>query len=221
IGGDPLLNADPLLGPVAAPWLGFGPYLWTDGTSGRLDGLVWNCADVQPDGTHPSTLGRAKVAKLLQAFFSQNPLATGWYLGGGGNAAGFIVYGSGCSGSNGVPNIRTNNSLPTLGNLGFLLGVDHARPAAAAALLFSLAPADVALAGPCHLLVEPASALGAFVGVTSGNGSRIFSLPIPNVPGLVGYELFCQWGIDDPLGVPVSGLSGLALSRGARLIVGH
>lgn len=31
----------------AGPWLGCGPYLWTDGTTGRADGLVWTCDDVE------------------------------------------------------------------------------------------------------------------------------------------------------------------------------
>lgn len=63
------------------PWLGWGPYLWTDGTKGRSDGLVWTCADVRSnDGTHPSASGRQKVAQLLLTFFRTDPTTRGWFL---------------------------------------------------------------------------------------------------------------------------------------------
>lgn len=65
--------------PDTRPWIGWGPYLWTDGTRGRSDGLVWTCSDVQAsDGTHPSDSGRQKVARMLQAFFDTSPF-TSWY----------------------------------------------------------------------------------------------------------------------------------------------
>jgi hypothetical protein len=64
---------------LGGPWLGWGPYLWTDGTKGRRDGLVWTCADVAADGTHPSPQGRAKVAGLLLRFFTTDPTARDWF----------------------------------------------------------------------------------------------------------------------------------------------
>ena len=46
-----------------------GPYLWADGLKGRKDGqVVWKREDFGPDGTHPSMLGREKVARLLMNF---------------------------------------------------------------------------------------------------------------------------------------------------------
>jgi hypothetical protein len=61
------------------PWVGWGPYLWTNGTTARSDGLVWNCADTVADGTHPSDTGRAKVAQLLLKFFTTDPTARTWF----------------------------------------------------------------------------------------------------------------------------------------------
>jgi hypothetical protein len=60
------------------PWVGWGPYLWTDGTTGRRDGLVWTCADVLADGTHPSASGCRKVANLLLTFFATDATAA-WF----------------------------------------------------------------------------------------------------------------------------------------------
>lgn len=217
--GDPQLNCDPLLGPVLAPWLGFGPYLWTNGTTGRNDGLVWTCADVQPDGTHPSPAGRAKVAQLLQDFFTADPLTAPWYVGGSGSAAALLPYGSGCPGGSGVPNLR-GSSLPIVGNAGFRIGLENALPGTLAMLLFSTAPAAVPLAGPCVLHLDPLQGLPGSWGLVQTNGSRAVPLPVPADPGLVGLQLFLQWGVLDPAGTPLPGLPGLAASRAARLVVG-
>ena len=74
------LNFDPARGPVEAPWLAWGPYLWADGTVGRSDGLIWECADLRPDFTHPSQSGVRKVADQLLNFFKTDPTATPWFL---------------------------------------------------------------------------------------------------------------------------------------------
>ena len=75
------LNFNPNIGPVVAPWLAWGPYLWADGTTPRSDGLVWRCSDVRPDDfLHPSTPGVAVVAGQLLAFFKTDPVATPWFL---------------------------------------------------------------------------------------------------------------------------------------------
>lgn len=75
---------DPLAGDLntetAAPWLAWGPYLWADGTVPRSDGLVWLPEDFQEeDGTHPSEIGRAKVAQLLVDFFKTSPFTRCWF----------------------------------------------------------------------------------------------------------------------------------------------
>ena len=93
-GTDPGLNYDPQSGPVEAPWLSWGPYLWADGLVPRSDGLIWECADFQSDGTHPSDSGRAKVANLLLDFFTTDPTATPWFLADATGVPGMAVAGA-------------------------------------------------------------------------------------------------------------------------------
>jgi hypothetical protein len=64
-------------------WVGWGPYLWTDGLAGRRDGLTWNCEDVLEDGTHPSPSGVRKVARLLTEFFTTDATAKTWFAPAG------------------------------------------------------------------------------------------------------------------------------------------
>ena len=78
--GDPALNFDPDKGPVKAPWLSWGPYLWANGTAKRADGLSYEQSDFGGDGTHPSESGRQKVAKLLLEFFTTDPTAKPWFV---------------------------------------------------------------------------------------------------------------------------------------------
>jgi len=81
INGAADLNFGPAKGPVVAPYLSWGPYLWADGTVGRSDGLIWLCSDLEDDFTHPSATGGVpKVARQLLAFFKTDPTATPWFL---------------------------------------------------------------------------------------------------------------------------------------------
>lgn len=73
------LIQDRIEGRLAGPWLAWGPYLWTDGTKGRNDGLVWTCDDVRSDGTHPSENGQKKVADLLLRFFKSDSTTKSWF----------------------------------------------------------------------------------------------------------------------------------------------
>jgi hypothetical protein len=81
IKGDAALNFDSERGPVKAPLLLWGPYLWGDGTTPRKsDGLVWERKDLAGDGTHPTDSGRQKVADLLLGFFKTDPTAKPWFV---------------------------------------------------------------------------------------------------------------------------------------------
>lgn len=74
------LNFDPGDGPVLAPWLAWGPYLWADGLNPRAgDGLTWACSELAADGTHPSTPGADKVARLLLDFLKADSTARLWF----------------------------------------------------------------------------------------------------------------------------------------------
>ena len=79
--GTPAVNADVAKGEVKAPVLLWGPYLWANGSEARKsDGLAYQRDDLtERDGTHPSSSGQEKVAKLLLEFFTTNPLAKPWF----------------------------------------------------------------------------------------------------------------------------------------------
>lgn len=82
IAGDLWLNDDPARGPVRAPVLLWGPYLWADGlTPRKSDGLTWKPEDFGSDGTHPDAAGRDKVARLILGFLKSDPTARVWFRG--------------------------------------------------------------------------------------------------------------------------------------------
>ncbi len=79
IAGLPVLNHDIAIGPIRAPALLWGPYLWADGTTPRSDGLTWLIGDLEADGVHPAPSGEKKVAGLLDAFYGIDDTARPWY----------------------------------------------------------------------------------------------------------------------------------------------
>lgn len=83
INGDPAFNYDPANGPVVAPYLSWGPYLWIDGTNPRSDGQVWLPEDLVRDCTHPSDSGEMKVAHMLMDFFKTDSTTAPWFLAEG------------------------------------------------------------------------------------------------------------------------------------------
>lgn len=79
INGDPNLNWNPANGPVLAPLLLWGPYLWAEGLTPRSDGLTWASNEFQSDGTHPNPLAEAKVGGMIASFLYSDPSAAGWW----------------------------------------------------------------------------------------------------------------------------------------------
>lgn len=80
IAGKSELNFDAARGPVRAPLVLWGPYLWADGATPRGDGLSYSPEDFGPDGTHPSDRGRAKVAAQLLAFLKTDATSKPWFV---------------------------------------------------------------------------------------------------------------------------------------------
>ena len=78
INGDTSLNYTGAL--ANSPWLSWGPYVWTDGTTPGADGLTWICPDdYLGDGTHPSDSGVVKVATRLLNFFYTDATTKPWF----------------------------------------------------------------------------------------------------------------------------------------------
>lgn len=202
--GDPSLHADSTLSASKAPWLAWGPFLWTDGVRPRSDGFIWECRDVLKDGAHPSPHGCDKVAKLLMHQWKSDPTATPWFRADHGQGIGdpaFVeLFGDGTRGTFGVPLISVSE-LPTVPTAQPLrLDVDLACPDAIGA--FALGRVGVRDGGiPFHggeLHVDPIVWLPA---TTDGMGHGTFVLgDVPNDPKLVGLDLFAQAAIPDPIG---------------------
>jgi hypothetical protein len=79
--GDPALNDDAKKGPVKAPWLSWGPYLWANGTARRADGFRYEEGDFREDDrTHESPRGQEKIGKQLLQFFKTDTTTRGWFV---------------------------------------------------------------------------------------------------------------------------------------------
>ncbi len=96
----------------------------------------------------------------------------------------------------------------------FAVRLTRARPQSAWALLLSGQSATQTLGGGCTLLVQ--NPLVAFTGTTDLDGTALAPLPLPNVPQLVGAEVFTQFAVADPAGTFL-GLA--AFSDGLHLVI--
>jgi hypothetical protein len=74
------LNYDAAKGPVRAPWLSWGPYLWANGTTKNSAGLSYARDDFGPDGTHPAAGGQQKAAAEMMRFFRTDPTTRPWFV---------------------------------------------------------------------------------------------------------------------------------------------
>lgn len=77
--GEAELNFDPAKGPVQAPWLSWGAYLWANGSKPYADGLSYEEADFAQDGTHESPRGQKKVGTQLRNFFKTDTTTRPWF----------------------------------------------------------------------------------------------------------------------------------------------
>jgi hypothetical protein len=81
LAGKPEMNYDAARGPVVAPWVEWGPYLWADGVKGNKSGLSYVREDyTEQDGTHPTPSGQAKVAARLLEFLKTDDTSKGWFM---------------------------------------------------------------------------------------------------------------------------------------------
>jgi hypothetical protein len=82
LNGVAAMNYNPANGPVMAPWVAWGPYLWTDGLLARSDGQFWPCHDFKSDGQHPSTAagGTERNANMLLNFMKTDDATSPWFL---------------------------------------------------------------------------------------------------------------------------------------------
>jgi hypothetical protein len=79
--GDAALNYDPTRGPVKAPWLSWGPYLWANGEVPRKDGYRFQPSDFsQNDRMHHSPQGQEKAGRQLLQFFKTDSTTRTWFV---------------------------------------------------------------------------------------------------------------------------------------------
>ncbi len=90
-------SPDPISGNLSyntvAPLLAWGPYPWANGMTPRSDGLVWQCSDLNSDGTHPANPGRQKVGTMLLNFLKNEETARSWFLADGVTATKVSISG--------------------------------------------------------------------------------------------------------------------------------
>jgi acyl-CoA thioesterase-1 len=143
------------------------------------------------DGIHPNDAGEAKIAATLFSVLAPKVISTPGF-------ACFKEFGMGCEypDANGDPalgRMRQIGPRPTLG-AAFDLGFFEIPPGTVPFAFMSLTDFAPVLIGPaapgCSLLVNPAVLTGA----TLVGGQWVLSLPIPNIPTLVGTEFFVQGG---------------------------
>lgn len=213
VDGRPELNHDAARGPVRAPLLLWGPYLWADGLVPRSDGLTWLCQDFASDGIHPSSQGSRKVAQMLLEFFVSDPSASPWFAVGRVGAcarADVATIGSGTLGERGEPQLAAVG-LPVPGRP-FAVRVTGAATSAPAFVLFGVDAIDVPLLGG-SLRVQPIAILA-----TSTDRLGMATLALGNLPAdsrLCGFAPRWQALVADP-----AHAQGATLSAALVTVVG-
>lgn len=219
INGAASLNYDPANGPVLAPWIAWGPYLWADGVIPRSDGLTWECSDFGTDGLHPASPAQFEVIDYMSRFFHTDATARQWYLGDdvsdlcAGQAL-VVSEGDALAGPTHAPRLAISD-LPTVPSEVSLrafafdappgaLGVFRVSAPGIGALVPSRAAGPVATT-PSKLFFAPADELGQTV-LELG--------PVPASPATwCGLELSVQYFVQDG--------AGWARTERMRLTTGH
>jgi hypothetical protein len=122
-------------------------------------------------------------------------------------------FGRGCPGTGGlVPRISTTG-LPRLGNAGFAIDLDSARPDSNAVLGMDVQRGLLRL-DDCRLYLP--NVLVALPGRTDANGRLAMRFAVPTSSALIGAEAFVQFMVRDPNGAWSAGAS---FSSGMHLLV--
>jgi hypothetical protein len=190
IAGNPDFNFDPDQGEVHVPWLAWGPYMWADGLTPRSDGLTWECADFQQDGTHPSAQGATKVgAALLAACHGDTTMAC-WYSVQPSPAR----FGSGKAAASGIAPRIDWTGTPSLAQDDLVISVHDAPGGQFSVGFFSPTPTAVPFFGGTRYVGHPLVRLDAQL--TDALGSASYAIPV--VPPMVGERLVYQFFVRDP-----------------------
>lgn len=184
IAGVPALEFDASRGPVESPWVDWGTYNWADGLVPNPDGLTWACADFQADGTHPSNLGRDKVAQRLLAFVHTNAIAAAWYC----HHRAPFAYGTGKLTSIGTVPAVAWSGTPSLATNDFVFRYTDGIPNAPGLAFFGALPDVVPFINASRYVAAPVTRLP--IQLLDGSGAGAF--PIPIVPSMVGTTRFYQ-----------------------------
>ena len=220
INGRPALNFDPGAGPVVSPWLCYGTYNWADGLNPRSDGLIWECGDFEPDGTHPAATAEQKVAQALLEFLKVDATAKRWFLRSPTTLcpeqATVASYGTGFGGQNGIARLVASD-LATVPTIKALRIHAYAAPAnSTGALLIGFQPLPDGLVGlkGGSLLVDFSAVLPL---ASDSLGQASFPVGvIPDNPAICDLSVYFQYVVADP-----DSPFGYDLSRGLEVVVGH
>lgn len=124
-------------------------------------------------------------------------------------------FGTGCAGASGVPVLSGTGGAPTLGNPAFGTALTNALPFGVTMAMLSVGQSTAALTGGCSIYLAPP--IASFIRFTNAAGGDQFVFGIPNLPSLLGADVFFQTAVFDPAGA-FAGL--LSLTNGLRVQVG-
>jgi hypothetical protein len=183
------------------------PFLWTPATNPYLTVDIRTTA-VQGSGCSIETTRNmspdpvdASITALsanATSVLSINGFALAMQLSGEGQNGLAINYGSGCNGTNGVPQCTTRGTAE-LPNVDFGIRIRNARPGTPAFLLIGLSPANSPLvnAPGCNILTTLDIGTWGFV-ITNAAGEGLMPFPVYADPAYHNFGFRTQWIVYDP-----------------------